>query len=221
MCGRFALYADLEQLRAALDAGLVPSDYQPRYNIAPTQAVLSLRRIDGEPGMASLRWGLIPGWSRGPDSRYSMINARAESIATRPAYRGPFRHRRCLVPASGFYEWQTDGQGPRRPWFVHPRDDTLLLFAGLWERWEGPDGPVDSCTIVTTTANDTMKALHERMPVILDAAARAVWLDPESERDALQALLRPAPEAALAAYPVGRQVNNPRHDRPDCVTPAR
>lgn len=215
MCGRFALHADPEQLAEALDAS-APADYHPRFNIAPTQTVLTLHRVGDERRLVPLRWGLVPAWSKGPDNRYSMINARAETVHSKPAFRGPFRHHRCLIPASGFYEWRTGERG-KQPWYIHPTDGPLLLFAGLWDRWDGPDEHVDSCTILTTAANALMAQLHDRMPVILDAEGQIAWLDPDADSSDLRALLVPAPDERLAAHPVGRQINNPRHEGPDCI----
>ncbi len=218
MCGRFALHADAAILGKALEVA-VPETYHPRYNIAPTQTILTLHRVGEERSLVPLRWGLVPAWSKGPDNRYSMINARSESVHSKPAYRGPFRHHRCLIPASGFYEWQVRERGGKQPYYIHPLDGPLLLFAGLWDRWSGDDrtGPIDSCTILTTAANALMATIHDRMPVILDAEAQALWLDPETDPETLRALLIPAPDEALAAHPVGRRVNNSRHEGPDCL----
>jgi putative SOS response-associated peptidase YedK len=215
MCGRFALHADRERLAEALDVA-VPEHYHPRFNIAPTQTILTLHRVGDERRLVPLRWGLVPAWSKGPDSRYSMINARAETAHVKPAFRGPFRHHRCLIPASGFYEWST-GEHGKQPWYIRPADGPLLLFAGLWDRWNSPDGHVDSCTILTTAANTLMASLHDRMPAILDAEGQAAWLDPATDQADLRALLIPAPDELLAVHPVGRQVNNPRHEHPDCI----
>ncbi len=217
MCGRFALYTDGAELARQLQAE-VPGGYHPRYNIAPTQTILTLHRVDGERQLVPLRWGLIPGWSKGPDNRFSMINARAESVANKPAYRGPFRHRRCLVPASAFYEWQRRA-GRDQPYAIRPADHTLFLFAALWDRWNGPDGEIDSCTLITCAANAVMRPIHERMPVMLDPDAQRAWLDPAADRASLQALLAPAPDESLELYPVSRRVNSPQHEDPGCATP--
>jgi len=152
-----------------------------------------------------------------------MINARAETVAEKPSFRTAFRRRRCLIPADGFYEWQKlDGQ--KQPYYIHPRrEDQPFLFAGLWEHWQGEGGEtIESCTILTTIANDLVRPLHDRMPVILDPADFDFWLNPDAQNsDALQPLLKPYRSAAMACYEVGRYVNNPRNDGPDCIAPRR
>lgn len=217
MCGRFTLHLDAVILQRIIGAP-VPESYHPRYNIAPTQQILTLHRTGDERRLVTLRWGLVPSWSKGPDTRYSMINARSESVHGKPAYRAPFRHHRCLIPASGFYEWQVRDSGGKQPYHIQPVKQSLLMFAALWDHWQGPDGQtIDSCTILTTTANALMAPLHDRMPVILDAAAQTLWLDSDTDPNTLRSLLAPAPDDWLTAHAVGRQVNNPRHDQPDCI----
>ena len=224
MCGRFVQFSDPELYvsRYAVD---VPCEVDgPRYNVAPTQAVLAIRaEADGRRALVPLRWGLVPHWSKGIDARYSMINARAETVHQRPAYRDAFRRRRCLIPAEGFFEWQTQPDG-KQPHLICRDDRAPFVMAGLWERWRdpaAPDGPtLESCTIIVTDANALIAPLHDRMPVILPDAAHADWLDPSlDDRDALRALLRPLDPAGWTRFPVSRAVNNPRNQGPELIEP--
>jgi putative SOS response-associated peptidase YedK len=220
MCGRFTLVATPKAIAETFQVPELPG-LEPRYNIAPTQPVAIVRPASGEMGreLAVVHWGLIPAWADDPATGNRLINARAETAADKPSFRSPFRHRRCLVPTSGFYEWQkVDGR--KQPYFIHRPDEAVFAFAGLWERWErGGEGPVESCTILTTEANEVMRPLHERMPVVLGREAWEPWLDLGAGRADLQALLRPCPESWLTVYPVSTLVNNPRNDKPECVRP--
>ena len=217
MCGRFSRYTPLENLAGRFQAS-VRDHLPPSYNIAPSQPVLALRRHEGARELVALRWGLVPGWSRGPDSRYSMINARAETLASKPAYRDAYRRRRCLILADGFYEWQRRDRGARQPFHLHLPDHQPFAFAGLWEHWEGDGQIIDSCTIVTTDANAVVAPIHDRMPVILEGGDAECWLAADAP-DERQALLRPLPDQRLRAYPVSTHVNKPAHDDPDCLAP--
>ncbi|MCB1758379.1 MAG: SOS response-associated peptidase [Gammaproteobacteria bacterium] len=221
MCGRYNLITDGQAL-AEFFGLLQRFDPPRRYNIAPTQLAPVVRLVDGSPQAAMLRWGLIPGWSKTPQSHYQMINARAETVAEKPAYRAAFRHRRCLVPATGFFEWSRQG-ARKQPYNIQWHGGELMAFAGLWEHWRG-DGeaqPIDSFSIIVTDANDAIRPLHERMPVILAPADFQQWLAPGSvDTEKLQALLKPAPSAAISSYPVGLTVNNPGNDDPCCVAPS-
>ena len=167
-----------------------------------------------------LRWGLVPSWAR--DARQAPINARAETAAGKPTFRAALRKRRCLVPASGFYEWLAlAGEKRKQPYCFRPRGDQPWAFAGLWERRPGPDGPVESCAILTTTANELVRPVHDRMPVILPRQHWAAWLNPAlQEAGELVPLLRPYPSDVMRAYPVGALVSNPMNDGPGCVAPA-
>ena len=196
-------------------------DLSPRYNIAPTQQVASVR-YDAERGGRILswqRWGLVPSWADDLAIGNRMINARAETVATKPAFRKAFATRRALIVADGFYEWQKTAEG-KQPYFIHRPDDTPFAFAGLWERW-GPE-KLETCTIITTTANATMQSLHERMPVVVSPQDYQKWLDPELRDPAvLERILRPAAEDFFALVPVRPLVNNPRNDVAECVVPMR
>lgn len=200
---------------------LSPGVTAPRYNIAPTQEVLVARVCTGGSGeLIAMRWGLVPRWSKGPDNRYSMINARAETVHQKPAYRAAFRYRRCLIPSEGFYEWKATGNA-KQPYFIGRRDKKPFMFAGLWERWEGDAGEsLESFSIIVTAANDLIKPIHERMPVILAPKDYALWLDPQMQQaQTLLALLAPFAYEEMEAYPVSREVNNPRNEGPELAQP--
>jgi putative SOS response-associated peptidase YedK len=218
MCGRFVQYSDPEIYAAEFDLDVV-CQATPRYNVAPTQPVLAARRTEeGKRELVPLRWGLVPSWSKGPDSRYSMINARAETVKSKPAYRNAFKYRRCLIPAEGFYEWKA-GKGGKTPFLIHRADSAPLAMAGLWERWRQDDGEgLESCTIIVTDANDLVRGSHDRMPVILGAEDYADWLDPDNgDAGGLEAMLRPADPDLLAMHEVSRQVNSPKNDGPELL----
>ncbi|HET6518666.1 MAG TPA: SOS response-associated peptidase [Geminicoccaceae bacterium] len=209
MCGRYTLATPVDDLQRRFGFAERPN-LAPSYNIAPTQAAPVIRRWAAAGGreLAILRWGLVPAWSEGPDGRFSMINARAETVATKPAYRAAFRQRRCLVPADGFYEWQKR-DGRKQPYFIRLRSGEPMAFAGLWERWTSHTGQdaIESFTIVVTDANELVRPIHDRMPVILAPEDYDRWLDPGVPDG--RALLRPCPPAWLEAYPVGTRVNSP------------
>jgi putative SOS response-associated peptidase YedK len=230
MCGRYAFYTPVEAVARLFGVSeLHASDLAPRYNIAPTQEVPIIRSSPflepaaGPPPreLALARWGLVPFWAKDPKIGNRMINARGETVASKPAFRAAFRKRRCLVPADGFFEWQATASG-KQPWYIHAASAEPLALAGLWELWDPPDGgaPLASCTIITTNANAFMRELHDRMPVILDAPARAKWLDPTTRGPDLETLLVPAAEDVLEAWPVSRRVNSPFNEDPSLVEPA-
>jgi putative SOS response-associated peptidase YedK len=216
MCGRFVQSSTSECYARLFDVeDRQLGNLTPRYNVAPTQTTWAcLVAADGRRDLAILRWGLVPHWSKGPDSRYSMINARAETVHQKPAYRDAFRLRRCLIPADGFYEWKSV-KGGKQPYFIRRQDAEPMAFAGLWEHWKDPQSgqALNSCTIIVTDANELMRPIHDRMPVILDPADFERWLGtgPEHARDLLP-LLRPAPPEDLEAYPVARAVNSPKNE---------
>jgi putative SOS response-associated peptidase YedK len=218
MCGRFTLATPGQTIAEAFELSAAP-ELRPRYNIAPTQPVAAIRAA-GAAGreLVMLRWGLIPSWAKDAAIGDRMINARGETVAEKPSFRAPLRSRRCLVLADGFFEWKREGER-KQPYHIRMRDRRPFAFAGLWDRWAPPGGePVESCTIVTTEPNELMAAIHDRMPVILPAAAHALWLDPavrESER--LQELLQPFDPDAMEAFSVSPRVNSPRNDDRDCI----
>lgn len=219
MCGRYALYADVGvvELLNELDRA---ADFKPSYNIAPTQNIPAITVEEGKRRLKLYRWGLVPFWSK-EIGKYSTINARAETVATKPTFRAPFRNHRCLIPANGYYEWQQLAHG-KQPWYIHAHDDDLLFFAGLWDHWQPAEGePVDSAAIVVTEANADTKKIHDRMPVILAKKDWDAWLDPDNHNvGALEKLLRPAPRGSLAARPVSARVNSPRNNGPELLKEA-
>lgn len=219
MCGRYVVAADGEALARAFGLRR-PLPWRPRYNVAPSQEVPAVRAgPEGREGVL-LRWGLVPPWAEDLRFGYRTINARAETVDRRPAFRAAFRRRRCLLPATGFYEWQRLNRH-KQPYLVRLRDRELFAFAGLWERWVGPEGEtVESCAIIVTDAPPPLARVHDRMPVILDPEAHEAWLDPEAaDLQALKALLRPYPPQRLAWWPVSTRVNNPRQDDPSLLEP--
>jgi len=219
MCGRYNLITDAQ---AFIDFFELSNSLElsPRYNIAPSQQIPAVRRVDNRREAGLLHWGLIPHWAKDRRIAYKMINARAETVAEKPAYRNAFRCRRCLIPATGFYEWQPAEDG-KQPYNITLKDGGLMAFAGLWESWTGPDGArIDSCTIIVTEANAGIRPIHDRMPVILNPADYALWLNPAIEdRDRLNSLLRPYPAESTRAYPVSRSMGNPKSNGPACVEP--
>lgn len=215
MCGRALLTVSGDDLEQTFGYR-VPAGYRPRYNIAPSQPVLVLRDADGARRFDLLSWGLVPSWAKADAPLRPMINARAETIATKPMFRTAFARQRCLVVIDGFYEWQAS-PGGKRPHLIQFRDRAPFTLAGIWERWEGGEAPLESCAIVTTEASDSISALHDRMPVILPPADRDAWLHPGASRSELESLLRPYRADDLEYYEVSTLVNSPANDRPECL----
>jgi putative SOS response-associated peptidase YedK len=217
MCGRFTnrySWRELHDLYRLTDAR---PNFPPRYNIAPTDVVpVVRRRHDGERELVLLRWGLIPYWAKDPKIGYSTINARAETIADKPAFKEAFRGRRCIVPASGFIEWQTVGK-KKLPYHFRRPDHRPLSLAGLWERWSKGGEPVETFTIVVTEANDLVRPMHDRMPVVLADGDIDAWLDPDTSPAVLKTMLRPADEGLLVGERVSTRVNNVKNDDPECL----
>ncbi len=221
MCGRVTLTSSARELaeQFALDAAEGASQLVPRYNIAPTQDVATVRQDrEGQRVLSFERWGLVPHWAKNPSIGSRLINARAETVATKPAFRDALKRRRCIVPVDGFYEWSGRG-AERRPFVFRSPDARMLGIAGLYERWVGEGGEVvDSCTLVTTAANETLAAFHDRMPVILAPDRYDVWLDREvREPERLLPLLSPCPPDWLEPSPVSSRINNVRNDDPACL----
>lgn len=222
MCGRFTLTADLEQLEERFSFHASPLSLTPRYNIAPSQAVLSIIRDEAGTRGGLLRWGLIPSWAKDADIGNRMINARAETVAEKPSFRRALQKRRCLIVADGFYEWRQEGK-KKTPIFITLPSQAPFAFAGLWETWRPPDGEaIHSCTIITTTPNSLMESIHNRMPVILTRGAETVWLDRTiTEPEKLLPLLVPYPATEMAAYAVASLVNSPKNDSSACIVPVQ
>jgi len=220
MCGRFTLFDTASLAEAFGVAGA--ASLSPRYNIAPSQAVAAVRVPPGGSARESvlLHWGLVPSWAKDPSIGNRMINARAETAAGKPAFRSAMRRRRCLVPADGFYEWKRTG-GRKQPYYIRMRDERVFAFAGLWESWEEPGGAaVESCAILTTSPNDLLVPIHDRMPVLVAPRDYDFWLSPEVlDPGALAPLFRPFPSEEMTAFPVGTAVNNPKTDSPDLIKP--
>jgi putative SOS response-associated peptidase YedK len=218
MCGRYTLRTGARQIVDDFGLLALPA-LTPRYNIAPTQPVPVIRRDrdSGSRQLDLLHWGLIPSWADDPKIASKMINARADGVATKPSFRKAFQQRRCLVVADGFYEWQKVGS-KRQPFYIHRPDGRPFAFAGLWEHWRRGELMIDSCTIITTEANQLRQPLHDRMPVILQPEDYDQWLDPNVQAsEALEPLLRPAAEDLLEAYPVSTTVNKPANDVAECI----
>jgi len=221
MCGRYTLTADLKKVADRFGAPLPPASatYNPRFNIAPTQPVIVVGD-DGKRYIKQMLWGLIPSWAKDPGIGNRMINARVETLAEKPAFRAALKKRRCIIPADGFYEWQKLGK-VKQPVRIVLKNREPFGFAGLWEHWQSPEGEeVLSCTIVTTEANELLKAVHDRMPVILTRDAEALWLDPKTQdAEKLLPLLRQYPADEMEFYRVSREVNSPAVDKPSNIVP--
>jgi putative SOS response-associated peptidase YedK len=222
MCGRFTLRTPARDLVEIFELLREP-ELSPRYNIAPTQNVAVIRQDGKSRELSLMRWGLVPSWSKDPKAGPPLINARAETVATKPSFRTAFKRRRCLIPADGFYEWQKQVDSKTKiPHYIRMAKDRPFAFAGLWDHWRHGEGePLESCTIVTTEANELMRPLHDRMPVILPEENYAQWLDPKNEDlRALESLLRPYPPGEMTAFPISTLVNSPRNERPECIARA-
>ena len=216
MCGRFTQRKPAKALEEHF--GVEVPETQPNFNVAPTQNVLAIRAEGDGRDAARLKWGLVPSWAKDISTGARLINARSETVTEKPSFREAFKRRRCIIPADGFYEWQKMG-GRKRPYFFRMRDDRPFGLAGLWERWAGGGGEVlDSCTILTTEANEVLRPVHDRMPVILHPEEYSLWLKAdERERAMLKELLRPYPAEEMVGYPVGTLVNSPGHNRADLI----
>jgi len=217
MCGRYTLRTPVETLAEEFGISDPLPEIPTRYNIAPTQEVAAVLEEDEERKLEMLRWGLIPSWADDPAVGNRMINARSETAAEKPSFRTAFRKRRCLILADGFYEWQKTNGG-KQPYYIRMKNGSPFAFAGLWESWDKYGGEIRSCTILTTDANEMVREVHHRMPVILPPETYDLWLDPDMwETEPLLDLLRPYPDDGMEAYPVSRFVNSPSNDDERCV----
>jgi len=224
VCGRFSLTANLTTVaqRFGMSGSTAElAGWHPSYNIAPTKTVVVVGD-DGTRSLSEMRWGLIPSWAKDPTIGNRMINARAETVAVKPAFRAALCKRRCLVVADGFYEWQKQGRG-KQPVYIVLKSREPFGFAGLWESWTSPEKKeIRTCTIITTEANELLEPIHDRMPVILTRDAETIWLDLRiQEPTKLLPLLKPYPAEEMELYPVSRAVNSPQHDTADCIVLVR
>ena len=217
MCGRYSL-VPTENIAARFDAQQEQLSLQPRYNVAPSQSLPVVVR-NSPNRLVEMQWGLIPSWSKEPQAQFSTINARAETVTKSPVFRGPFKSRRCLVPASGFYEWQRTSNG-KQPFCIRLKDDDLFAFAGLYDIWRDADGnELYSYTVITTTPNRLVAPIHNRMPVILRRDDEDAWLDNKTEPTRLMSLLAAYPAEEMEAYPVSRALNNPANEGAELMQP--
>lgn len=220
MCGRFAVTVTPAMI--ASHFGLSEAiEFPPNYNVTPSQQIPVVRSMEGTRTVALMSWGLIPHWAKEERIGYKMINARSETIFEKPAFRSAAKSRRCLIPASGFYEWKKSGK-QKQPYYVTVHGQDIFSFAGLWEVWQkSADEVVVSCTILTTEANGLMAPIHDRMPAIIAPAKYDTWLLPGADTKELNALLQPFAAAQMKAYPVSQAVNNPRNNSPECLVPLK
>lgn len=221
MCGRFTETAKPKQVEKEFSVKISDEKlFKPRYNIAPTQIISAVFETDGERIISGLKWGLIPHWSKDDSFASKLINARSETLAEKPSFRDAFKHKRCIIPASGFYEWDKKGKGAKQPFYFYLKDKDVFGFAGLWEEWlDKKTGElVETCTIITTEANEVLEPVHDRMPVILKSKDYGEWLDVNENGTAkLEKLLAPFPAQEMDSYKVSRDVNSPANDSPNLI----
>ncbi|MBN2907112.1 MAG: SOS response-associated peptidase [Rhodobacteraceae bacterium] len=218
MCGRFVLTLPVDAMARLFQA--TPSNdlpEGPNFNICPTTPIAVVTSQDGQRRLRPMRWGFVPGWYDSPTDGPLLINARAETVATKPAFAQAARQRRCLVPASGFYEWSKDAEGARLPWYIQRADAAPLAFAAIWQDWEGGGARQSTCALLTTQANEQMRAIHDRMPVIVDPGDWPLWLG-EAGHGAAR-LMRPAAGGVLRCHRVGRAVNSNRASGAELIAP--
>jgi len=217
MCGRFNLIATKPQIMEHFGLQRLP-DYQPDYNIPPGQKIIAIVRLDdGSNKAVNLHWGLIPSWSKDRKISSHLINARAETLTEKPSFRNAYQHRRCLIPATGFFEWQTTEAG-KQPYHIHQPEFALFAFAGLWEHWEHQQETVYSCTIITTEANDKIATIHDRMPVIITPDFYACWLNKQNTAVEITDFLAADAYSTMQLTPISTRVNNPMHNDEVCLT---
>ena len=221
MCGRFTLAPASGRLFGPRFGLAEDVEIKPRWNVAPSTQIPVVSRRGERNQLDWMHWGLVPHWAKSPDGSARMINARAETVTEKPAYRGLLKSHRCLIPADGFYEWQVRGDGPKQPWLFTEPGGEVFGFAGLWTTWEPGDGvePLESVTIITTEPNAVVAPVHKRMPVILPADLEERWIDPGTPADEAVALLGPISPELLEAWPVSTRVNSVRNDDVDCAAP--
>jgi putative SOS response-associated peptidase YedK len=223
MCGRFTNKAKPEQIKKEFKVGAKnPDIYQPRFNIAPSQMIDVVFEPETERILSQLKWGLVPSWAKDSEIGNRMINARAETLTEKPSFREAFKSRRCIIPASGFYEWQKTNRGAKQPFYFYLKEKEVFGFAGLWEAWidKQTGEELETCTIITTEANEVLKPVHERMPVILKPESYDEWLDAKGKNtDKLQKLLVPYPADEMSSHAVSRSVNIPASNSEELIQP--
>lgn len=227
MCGRFVSASPPDELANYFGTQLPDQELEPNFNVAPTREIYVVRARDGHRQLSSLRWGLVPFWAKDRKIGSKMINARSETVLDKPAYRRAIRRRRCLIPADGFYEWaKVAGHKKKQPYYIHRTDGEPIVFAGVWERWSPPVGADDeleegetleTCTILTCAPNETMAAIHNRMPVLLPPSAWDDWLADTEDMSVIEELMVPAPDGLLTLRPVGLAVNSVRNNGPELL----
>lgn len=221
MCGRFTNNAKAKDIEKEFKVGkLNPKIFSERYNIAPSQEIAAVLETDGERIVINLKWGLIPHWSKDDSFASKLINARAETIAEKPSFRDAFKHTRCIIPATGFYEWDKKSKGTKQPYYFYLKEKDVFGFAGLWSEWTDKESGevIETCTIITTEANSVLESVHDRMPVILKEKDYDDWLDEkEDDTDYLQKLLASYPSSAMKSHPVSTLVNSPRENSSDLI----
>ena len=218
MCGRYNLVTSSDALVEHFKL-LQPVRFQPSYNITPAQKILTIVELDDQSKKSvNLFWGLVPSWAKDSKNSSHLINARSETLREKPSFRSAFKHRRCLIPATGFYEWSKIGES-KQAFHIHRTDQKLFAFAGLWEQWQHETKTLYSCTIITTAATELMKPIHDRMPVIIPVDQYHHWLDKTCDADQAFTLLNNQAYAEMTATPVSDWVNNPQHDDNRCIHP--
>ena len=222
MCGRYALYSNIEQIKTHFPIDQVACESEPNYNVAPTQEVLAIVKQDGVNILDKLHWGLVPFWAKDTKVGYKMINARIETVSSKPAFREAFKKRRCLIPADGFYEWY-GAKGQKQPVFITLPDKKPFAFAGLWETWQDkadPGSVYRSCTIITREAAGGLQKIHNRMPMVLGLEAYAEWMEPGNDRvESLLEILSSGAVTEFTYYPVSKQVNAVRNNEAGNIEP--
>ena len=219
MCGRFDCHSDISVILKVFKIDHIAIEYKPHYNIAPSQNIIVIKDT-GQRELIQCRWGFIPSWAKDPEMGFKMINARAETVADKPAFQDAFRHRRCLVVADGFYEWVREGK-VKQPVYIRLKSQTPVGFAGLYSSWLSPEGEdICTCTIITTDANELLRPIHDRMPVIIPQDKEALWLDPlTTEKEKFQHLLKPYPDDEMEFYRVSPVMNKPEYDSAEIIAP--
>lgn len=217
MCGRFVIELSAELLAEVFGLATVP-EIRPSYNVAPTQIVPVVREVSDHRSLVQLKWGLVPPWAKDPGIGSQMINARSETVAQKPSFRHAIKYHRCIVPVSGWYEWQ-HVERAKIPYYFHLKDGRPLGLAGIWEEWRAPDGTLlDTFSILTTAANEIVAPVHDRMPVVVPPDAYSIWLSKHHTDPAqLEPLYPPVPISGLEVYPVSDYVNSPRNNSPECI----